>query len=65
MKLRLVPTIGIVLGSLTLGGCEQPGGVTIPPTKGGDEARASIESPFGPATNVKPRKTTKTPVPDR
>jgi len=65
MKLRLVPAIGIILCSLAVGGCEQAGGPTIPPTKGGTDA---IESPFGPATNVKPRKTatpTKTLSPDR
>jgi len=60
MKCRAYPFLGLFLGALALGGCDNAG-PQLPPSPGGEAARAEMEHPFGPPKNVKnvsPKKST-------
>lgn len=63
MRCRVYLLSGVLLGTLTLGGCGQPGGAMIPPSQGGEQARFDMEHPFGAPKNLKkfrPRKAANT-----
>jgi hypothetical protein len=53
MRSRAFAVATLFLGALVLGGCSE--GPTIPPSKGGAEARTELEYPFGPPTKGKSR----------
>ncbi len=61
MRFKAYTKLGVVLGVLGLGGCGEPGGEMIPPSQGQgtQSARDAIESPFGPAKNLKAKNKSK------
>jgi len=66
MRFDWIVTACALPGVLALAGCGDEVGGQIPPSKGGDEARKSIEYPFGTPKNLKAMKLKKARgVPDQ
>jgi hypothetical protein len=57
MRKKTFAFLGLILGSLVLGGCSE--GDPIPPSKGGAAARDMIEYPLGPPPASKSSKAKK------